>query len=188
LKNFILHLQEYLMNAAKFALISSALLFAACGNETPSTSSHGTTHAPAALPANLRLAAAPANAKSVAEAKTALKDGDRVVIQGIVGGRADPIAANRAILTLMDSKLPTCDKSPMDKCPTPWDACCEPADVIAKNSLSIQVADADGHPLQNSLSAIEGVKPLASITITGTARISADGAALINADGIFVGK
>ena len=138
------------------------------------------------LPPSLRLATSPADAKDVAGTKAGVKDGDRVVVKGVVAGRADPIAENRAILTLLDSGINTCDKNPADGCKTPWDACCEPADVLAKNSVTVQVVDASGRPLKSSLASIEGVKPLAKVVVTGLAKVSADGVVLVNADGLYV--
>src|SRR5688572_14726320 len=106
-------------------LIAAAL---AVGCEDTSTSSGGSTApkseataapAAAALPTNLRLASAPAEAKGVAAVKTSAKDGDRVVLRGVVAGRSEPIAANRAIVTLLDAGIATCDKNPADGCRTP---------------------------------------------------------------------
>lgn len=142
--------------------------------------------AAAELPAGLRLASAPADAKGVAEAKAAAKEGDRVVVRGVVGGRADPLAANRAILTLLDPGIKTCDQEPGDSCKTPWDACCEPPESLVKGTVTVQVVDADGRPLKAPLSAVAGVKPLAKLVVSGVVKSSADGHVLVNADGIFV--
>lgn len=138
------------------------------------------------LPVDLRLTSAPTGAKEVAELKQAVKDGDQVVVRGVVAGRAEPIATNRAILTLLDTAIKTCDKNPADGCKTPWDACCEPADVLAKNSLTVQVVDGEGRPLKVTLSSLEGVKPLAQLVVSGTVSMNADGAVLLNAKGIHV--
>lgn len=179
-----------MLNRVLCAAVISVSALAGCDEQKPATTAAPTTPSPAeataSLPANLRLAAAPADAKGVAETKTAAKDGQRVTIRGIVAGRAEPIAANRAILTLLDSSIKTCDANPSDSCKTPWDACCEPADVLAKNSVTVQVVDKDGRPLKTALTALDGVKPLAKLTVTGVATQSSDGVTIVNADGIFV--
>lgn len=142
--------------------------------------------APSGLPATLRLAAAPVDAKGVAEARSSATAGSRVTIRGVVGGRREPIAEGRALLTLLDLSVKTCDKTPGDACATPWDACCEPKELLVKNSLTVQVVDPEGRPLRASLTQVPGVKPLATLVVTGTvASASADSIA-INADGIFV--
>lgn len=175
------------------AIILAAAVAVGC-DDKPADTSGATQSAGAAateaatLPGNLRLTAAPVDAKEVAALKATVKDGDRVVIRGVVGGRADPIAANRAILTLLDSSVKTCDKNPADGCKTPWDACCEPADLLAKNSVTVQVVDAEGRPLKISLAGLEGVKPLAHLVVSGTAKVSTDGVLLVNADGVYVVK
>ncbi|HEV7302063.1 MAG TPA: hypothetical protein VGN72_22190 [Tepidisphaeraceae bacterium] len=173
-------------------LVLTAALFAGC-DDAPSTNSNTGTPLPsagateaAALPSNLRLTSAPAGATDITAAKASVKDGDRVVIRGVVAGRVDPIAENRAIVTLLDAGIATCDKNPSDGCRTPWDACCEPADVLSKNSVTVQVVDADGRPLKASLAAIDGVKPLAKLVVSGVADVSSDGVVLVNADGLFV--
>lgn len=179
----------------RFVLIASLLagIVVGCDEKPAGTTSATPSVKPAttettALPANLRLLAAPANANEVAAVKATVKDGDRVVIRGVVAGRADPIAQNRAILTLLDSSIKTCDKNPADSCKTPWDACCEPADVLAKNSVTVQVVDAEGRPMKAPLSGIEGVKPLAQLIVTGIAKVSADGVVIVNVEGVHVAK
>ena len=176
------------------AVLSAAVLTVGCDDKSngaksealKAETSKAAAPSAASLPASLRLSAAPADVKEVAAAKSAVKDGDRVVIQGVVAGRADPIAENRAILTLLDSGIKTCDKNPADGCKTPWDACCEPADVLSKNSVTVQVVDAEGKPLKTSLTSIEGVKPLAKVVVSGLAKVSSDGVVLVNADGLYV--
>lgn len=174
------------MKSVKYAILVSILVLtlSACKEE----SQPPTPNTAAALPANLQLDAPPEGAKDVAPARASMKDGDRVVIEGVVGGRVDPIAANRAILTLLDVGIATCDKTPSDGCKTPWDACCESADVRAKSAITVQVVNPQGQPLQTSLGSLVGVKPLARLSIVGTAKVSADGAVLVNADGIYVSR
>lgn len=160
------------------------LILAGCnrGEETATT-----TAAPAALPANLVVAQAPANAQDLAAVKATAKDGDAVVVTGWVGGSESPIAKNRALLTLADKSLPNCAASPMDTCKTPWDSCCEPKDVITGKTATVQVVDSQGKPLAATLESIAGLKPLSQITVAGTAHRPADGSTMtIDAKEIFV--
>lgn len=180
---------RFLVSSAAVMVAFAATLLgtAGCDNDAGPVPEPTAAAAPAdALPGDLALSAAPAGAVDAAAARAGAKDGDRVVVRGVVGGRADPIAENRAILTLLDPAIKTCDKTEGDACKTPWDACCEPADVRARSSVTVQVVDADGRPLRASLASLPGVKPLARLLVTGTAKVGADGAVVVNADGLFV--
>jgi hypothetical protein len=164
-------------------LAALLLAVAACNNNTVST--------PAAdpLPTGLKLSAAPAEApQPVGALRGSAKDGQRIVVTGKIAGRKDPIGENRAILTLLDTGIKTCDQEEGDACKTPWDACCEPSENLAKHSVAVQVADASGNPLKASLTGVEGVKPLATVIVSGTSRVSADGNVTVDADGIYIVK
>jgi hypothetical protein len=124
-----------------------------------------------ALPADLFVTTAPADAVEVVAASNSAKDGQPVVVKGRIAGAKDPIAANRAILTLADATLQTCDRIPGDSCATPWDACCEPSEVIAGKIVSVQVVGEDGRPLKATLAGESGLKPLQEIVVTGTMRV-----------------
>ena len=183
------------MRTLKPALALSTALFAATlglacddGQDAPSARTGSATPAPqASLPAGLLLTSAPGDAQTVADVRKGATDGQQVVVRGVVAGRADPLAENRAILTLLDESVQTCDKNPSDACKTPWDACCEPQDVIAANSAAIQVVDADGRPVKAGLGGLGGLKPLSRVVVVGTYHLSPDGlAATVDAEKIHV--
>lgn len=143
--------------------------------------------AAAELPATLFAAAAPADAKAIADTRAAAKAGDTVVVHGYIGGRAKPFAEGKALFTIADSeKAPQCSGAD-DHCPTPWDACCADKAVIAANSATVQVADADGKPLDVAINGVSGVKPGAKVVIAGTVAASSNEKLLvINATAIHV--
>jgi len=124
------------------------------------------------LPANLFTTTAPPGALDVAAARAGAKDGAPVVIKGRIAGTRDPIAANRAIMTVADLTLPTCDQTPGDTCATPWDACCEPKEEISAKSISVQVLGQDGRPLKSTLGGAAGIAPMKQIVVAGTMRIT----------------
>ena len=145
-----------------------------------------TPQAQSALPAGLVLSSAPADAKTVTQVRTAAKDGDEVVMRGVVAGRVDPIAENRAILTLLDPSIKTCDKM-QDGCKTPWDACCESQDVLTSNTATVQVVDEKGAVLKTGLASVPGLKPLKEVVVKGKLKVSPDGkAAVVDATGLYV--
>jgi hypothetical protein len=171
------------MNRVSLASLLSAFAIAlvvvvGCDRAGTVSKNSESASAAAALPAGMIVTTAPADAKGVVELKGSAKDGDDVVVRGIVGGTEDPVAANQAIVTLLDTGVTTCDKMGMDKdtCKTPWDACCE-KDLSAKVA-TVQVVGADGKPLKGSLSAA-GLKPLKQVVVAGKARVPADGKALV---------
>ena len=139
------------------------------------------------LPAGLFVTSPPSGAVDVVAARTTAKDGDEIVIKGQVAGAKEPLAANRAIMTIADLSLPTCDKTPNDTCKTPWDACCEPTDDIARKSLSVQVVGPDGRPIKAGLGGNSGLAPLKQVVVAGTVKIpSGSTAPVIEAKRIYV--
>lgn len=120
-----------------------------------------------ALPPDFFLKVEPKGAKSVLEVKRTAKAGDEVVVRGRIGGSKSPFVEGRAMFTLTDMSLPPCNANPEDKCPTPWDYCCEPADRIATHSLTAQVIGPERKPLHISLDGAGGLRPLAEVLVTG---------------------
>jgi hypothetical protein len=117
---------------------------------------------------------------SIAEARQSAGDGDRVLIHGRIGGRADPFVAGRAVVLLIDESLPLCQGC----CDTPWDLCCErPADTLA-HSATVQVVDAAGQPLRVSLRGQGGLKPLARVAVAGTVKRESDALFVVVAERI----
>ena len=122
------------------AFVLVGTLFIACDDaaEPQSQSSNVAANEAAAepLPAGLILVKSPDGAQEITAVKKTAKAGDTVTLRGRVGGSEKPLAENRALVTLIDMTLPTCEKSPMETCPTPWDACCEPSEEIAAKSAT----------------------------------------------------
>ena len=143
--------------------------------------------AAAALPAKLFLDKAPDGAVELAAAKKSAKRGDEVIVRGRVAGQKDPLAPNRAILTLLDASVKTCDQMPGDSCPTPWDACCEPRESLQASTATIQVVDADGKPLKTTLRGTNGIDPLKELVVVGKVTDAGDNNTLvINATALYV--
>ena len=168
-------------------LVVAGLIVAGCEKQSESAPKAQAV----SLPANLVLASAPADAKTIKEVKSTAKDGDEVVMRGVIAGRKDPIAENRAVITLLDPSIPTCDKAGGNKmgdaCNTPWDACCESSDVLAANSATVQVVDYKGAVLKTGLASVPGIKPLKEVTVKGKLHVSPDGkATMVDASGLYV--
>ncbi len=121
-------------------------------------------------------------AQGLSAAKSAAKVGDKVVIKGYIGGRAEPFTESRAVFVMGDSEeLPVCDPA---YCETYWDACCELKEDIVANSATIQVLDETGMPLKVDLKGQNGLEPGAEITVSGEVKEVNDSIFIVNATNI----
>ncbi len=173
-------------------VFASILAVSGCGNDAQETgatkpSAAESTQAakqPPALPAELFLATAPANAVPLSEARAKAKAGETITFTGYVGGRAEPFTEGRALFVVADSaKAPACT----DGCKIPWDACCVAQETITANSATVQVADADGQTLRTSLNGQNGLAPGSIVTIVGKVREVGEAVLIVDASGILVG-
>lgn len=142
----------------------------------------------AAIPAGFVLASVPADARDVAAVKAAgVKDGDEVVVRGVVGGAERPFDAARAVVQIIDPAVQTCDKMGMGKeaCSTPWDACCHQDDAKARGA-TVRVVDAAGTPLAGTLEGVGGLKPLREIVVKGKARTGGGKSLVVDATNVWV--
>jgi hypothetical protein len=165
-------------------------LVAGCDKSEPQVTTGGpapaAVSAATALPVGFVLDISPDGAKDLAAVKAAgIKDGDEVIVRGVVGGSEKPFVDNRAVVQIIDPSVTTCDKMPGESCATPWDACCSPDDVKVK-SATVQVVDAGGQPLKGTLEGVGGVKPLSEVVVRGKARTEGGKALVIDAIGLYV--
>ncbi len=169
--------------------IACAAVFIGCdADDAPATAQPAAGEAAASLPANLFLAKAPDGAVELAAAKKSAKPGDEIIVRGRIAGAPEPLAPNRAILTLLDGSVKTCNQMPGDACTTPWDACCEPRESLQANTATIQIVDAAGKPLKTTLRGVNGIEPLKELIIVGQVKEGGGGAStlVINATEIYV--
>ncbi len=143
------------------------LAIAAC-SEAPPADDGATSQGNAATerPAWL-LASAPAEPRSVVDLKQTAKEGDRVVLRGIIGGRVDPMSTESAFFVVMDDGVDNpCVSDGDDHCPTPWDYCCTPPEVRKTSSATVRLVDETG-----AIRAIDltdhGIEPLDTVTVIG---------------------
>jgi hypothetical protein len=168
------------------ALLAGLLALAGCEKSPSPPARPAAAGSAAALPPNLFLTSAPADAKPLEEAKQAAKPGDPITLRGRIGGSESPFVDGRAVFTIVGPGLKACADNPEDTCKTPWDYCCENAKDIAAHSATVQIVDAAGQPLKLSLKGQHDLKELAECTIVGKVA-QADGPVLVvNAAGIYV--
>lgn len=155
------------MTSIRFTLVTLVgLILIGCGdsgNGKPSTNSPASTDS---LPAGLFVTSKIEGATSVNELKKGAKEGDEVIIRGVVGGAVDPFVANRAVVSLIDYTVVSC-KDNGESCPTPWDYCCTPQEELTKARATIQVNGSDGQPLKVAMNAGQKIKPYDVIIVRG---------------------
>ena len=131
------------------------------------------------------LAQAPEDAKSVAQARL-LQPGEAVIVKGVIGGVVSPFSEEFAVFVLGDDALLYCNEMEEDHCKTPWDACCEDADLRKNSIASIQILDSEGFPLEQSAKKSFGLKELDKITVVGIVAQSSTATNLIvTASGLY---
>ena len=134
------------------------------------------------LPSNLFSAPVPSAAMSVGYARQNAQEGQTIILYGTIGGAAKPIAQNRAIFLMTDTRLPPCTCG----CPTPWDSCCAPRQQVMANMATIQIADGAGRPLKASLLGVNGLQPAAELMVTGTVLKRTPTLLILNAQNIHM--
>jgi hypothetical protein len=93
-------------------LLLPAIALASCGRiDTPP----GERPAPAEVnvdPAKYLAKTEPADAKNVIAARKEVKDGEAVVLVGRIGGSKTPVSEERAVFTIVDLSLKSCEADP----------------------------------------------------------------------------
>ena len=134
--------------------------------------------APSAAVAALMRNAEPAGAISVSAAR---QRGATDAI--VVTGRIANVVKGFAVFTLMDLAIPYCGETNKDdECPTPWDYCCETAEVRTANSLLVEARGADGKPLA---SPGLGLQLVDRVAVSGKLTKDEHGNFVLLADGWF---
>ena len=128
--------------------ICSSLAFVSCEKKSapqPAQSSE-VSHAFDAI----ILTSAPADAKPIADARQMHTPGQAVTLKGKVIGSKSPFVEGRAMVILGDpDKLTSCDIKHGDRCPTPWDVCCDDHDDVKNFTVTIQVLGEDGELIKS---------------------------------------
>lgn len=124
-------------------------------------------------------------ALGVVEAKSAVKDGDKVTVEG----KVKDIVAGQAVFTLADTKMKDC-KENGENCPTPWDYCCETKETIAKNTATVKVVGEAGgkKALKGEIKGLKGIDHLVKVTAEGTAQKDKAGNLIVLAEKLYVSK
>lgn len=133
------------------------------------------------------LPAEPKGPASVIRVREEAANDEEVLLVGCIGGSSNPWIAGRAAFTIVDLSLKSCNETLEDKCPTPWDYCCE-TDKLPTSGALIKFVDESDRILKGDPKTLFGVKELSTVIIKGSAqRDDADNLTVL-ASGIFVKK
>lgn len=162
--------------------VTSLSLFAGCNSSGPTP-----TAVPATAPSKHVLSEAPADAKSVIEAKKSAVDGEEVTVVGRIGGSVTPFVAGRPTFTLVDTSLVPCNERAGDSCKTPWDYCCD-TDQLPKAMVVVKIVDDSGAPVALDAKKDLGMKELQTIIVHGKAKRDDSGNLSILTPAVFIKK
>ena len=166
---------------------SEAQITAETANAQAGSGSH--IEAPVAPSANGEqyiLAAEPSEYQDVIAARESAKTDDEVVLFGQIGGSVDPWIEGRAMFTIVDDSLKSCDETG-DGCTKPWDYCCETPKLKTAMAL-VKVVDDQGEPVKTDARELLGVRELTSVIVQGKAQRDDAGNLTVLATGIYVKK
>lgn len=167
-------------------MMGSMCLVAACGKQAAEPQT-----APAVATPAVFVAAEPTGTPTpIPEARKTIKPGDKVLLKGRVMGVRNPFVDGRAVFVLGDNDtLTPCNEREDDHCPRPWDACCDPIEVRAAGTATIQVLGDGGKVLSHGLKGVGELKELSSVTVSGVvAPMATAEAFVVNATAVYVGK
>ena len=118
---------------------------------------------------------------NVADAKASSKTGQKVLVQGKVKDFITGVAG----FTIADNRMKSCKDNGED-CPTPWDYCCEPKEVISKNSATVMLVTADRKPVKEAIKGVKGIDNLTPVAVEGTAQKDKAGNLVVYAEKVYV--
>jgi hypothetical protein len=132
------------------------------------------------------LDAEPAGAKGVLETRKEAKDGEEVVLVGRIAGSVKPFVEGRASFSVTDLSIKPCDVG--ENCPTPWDCCCTPREVLLPATAQVKFVGGDGKTLGVGARELLGVKELLVVVVKGKASRDDAGNLTVVASGLYPRK
>jgi hypothetical protein len=126
----------------------------------------------------------PEDAQDVVAVRKKAKNAEDVVVVGRIGGRKTPWVKGAAAFSIVDATITACSEIPGDRCPTPWDFCCE-ADLPSKTVL-VTFVDEAGKIVKKDARALLKVKELQTVVVKGKVKRDVTGNVSILASSLFV--
>lgn len=127
----------------------------------------------------------PDHAQGVAQARKSENGAEEIIVEGHIGGSEKPFVDGIAAFTIVDPSIPYCGQHDDDKCPTPWDYCCQ-TDKLKDNSALVKIVGADGTPVSKDARELLGVKELSRIVVRGKAQRDEQGNLTVLAEKVHI--
>ncbi|MHB8973127.1 MAG: hypothetical protein ACYC4N_22015 [Pirellulaceae bacterium] len=162
-------------------LVTLVIAAAGCSQGSNSSGEASSEAGVAAVASSYRLTSEPTGAQDVKAARSVVKDGENVVVVGRIGGDRNPWIEGMAAFTIVDLALKPCE----DGCGTPWDYCCDLADLPA-SKVVVKIVDDQGRAVQTDSRKLLGVKEMQTVVTRGKAKRDEAGNLTVLASGVFV--
>jgi len=178
-----MHMIRVLTPLAALALLAAGCRPAPSSTSTPKSAS-ATEQLSTEVAAVFSATPALADPTPIPEARTKVKPGDTVLLEGKIMGVKTPFVEGRSAFVLGDAgTLTPCGCS----CKTPWDLCCSPHEARLAGTATIQITDASGVVLRSGLRGVRGLRELSQVRVEGVvAEGSTADTLIVNARGIEV--
>lgn len=165
-----------------------ATTLAGCTSESSTTTSNASPQVPDVATVDgtaYLLDTEPEGAGNVIKVREEAGTDDDLLVVGRIGGSSDPWIDGRAAFTIVDLSVKSCNDTLDDKCPTPWDYCCETSKLPNSTALVKFVDEAD-QVVKADARTIFDLQELSTVVIKGTAKRDEAGNLTVLASGLFV--
>ena len=165
-----------------------ATILAGCASENSTTTSNSSPQAPdvATVDGSVYLFdIEPEGAGNVIKVREEAGTNDELLVVGRIGGSSDPWIDGRAAFTIVDLSVKSCNDTLDDKCPTPWDYCCESSKLPNSTAL-VKFVDETDQVIRADARSLFGLQELSTVVIKGTAKRDEAGNLTVLASGLFV--
>jgi hypothetical protein len=170
------------------AVIMTATTLAGCTSENSTTTSNASPQTPdvASVDGSVYLLdTEPEGAGNVIKVREEAGTDDDLLVVGRIGGSTAPWIDGRAAFTIVDLSLKSCNDTLEDRCPTPWDYCCETG-KLPKSMALVKFVDETDQVVKADARSLFDLKELSTVVIKGTAKRDEAGNLTVLASGLFV--
>lgn len=165
-----------------------ATTLAGCTSESSTTTSNASPQVPDVATVDgtaYLLDTEPEGAGNVIQVREEAGTDDDLLVVGRIGGSSDPWIDGRAAFTIVDLSVKSCNDTLDDKCPTPWDYCCETSKLPNSTAL-VKFVDKANQVVKADARTIFDLQELSTVVIKGTAKRDEAGNLTVLAYGLFV--